>query len=147
MERSLAFCFRSIWKWAWRHEEYVARRGYRHEFIFWQGLSRASECQQYENSCIGDVKSRLIRESVWGSDYCGAFCFLMYSICNFAALISEEQNWRKQIYENSNAYVGSGRTADGGDIRANHFFRPWNSGGTARRGHSVIALFESSMQH
>ena len=29
----------------------------------------------------------------------------MYSICEFAALISEEQNWRKLIYEKRIAYV------------------------------------------
>jgi hypothetical protein len=36
----------------------------------------------------------------------------MYSIGEFAALISEEQNWRKQIYEKHNAYVGPGRDVD-----------------------------------
>jgi hypothetical protein len=29
----------------------------------------------------------------------------MYSIGEFAALISEKQNWRKLIYERLNAYV------------------------------------------
>jgi hypothetical protein len=29
----------------------------------------------------------------------------MYSIGEFAALISEKQNWRKLIYEKPNAYV------------------------------------------
>jgi len=41
----------------------------------------------------------------------------MYSIGDFAALISEDQkNWRKLIYENRNAYVG-GRNSIG-----RHFF-------------------------
>ena len=76
------------------------------------------------------------------------FAFSCTLICEFAALISEDQNWRKLIYEKRIAYVGCGRTLGGGDLRANHFYRAWNSSGTARRGHSVTALlFESGMQH
>jgi hypothetical protein len=72
----------------------------------------------------------------------------MYSICDFTALISEEQNWRKLIYEKRIAYVGGGWTAGGGDLWPNHFFWPWNSGGTACRSHSVTAfLLESDSQH
>jgi hypothetical protein len=68
----------------------------------------------------------------------------MYSIGDFAALISEEQKLEKTNYEKRIAYVGCGRTSGGGDLRANHFYRTWDSGGTPCRGHSVTALlFES----
>jgi hypothetical protein len=40
----------------------------------------------------------------------------MYPIGEFAALISEDQNWRKLIYEKPNAYVGGGS-----DIGGQHF--------------------------
>jgi hypothetical protein len=35
------------------------------------------------------------------------FAFSCTLFPTLTALISEEQNWRKQIYENPNAYVGS----------------------------------------
>jgi len=65
-------------------------------------------------------------KSVWGRDSCGAFCFLMYSIRKFTALISEEQNWRKLIYEKPDAYVGGGRTPDCGDLWANFILWAWD---------------------
>jgi hypothetical protein len=83
-------------------------------------------------------------------------------------IISEEQNWRKLIYEKHIAYVGryvdiggkyigecsrnkpdktwqrataSGRRSIGrGDLRADYFFRPWNSGGAACRGYPLISF-------
>jgi hypothetical protein len=72
----------------------------------------------------------------------------MYSIGEFAALISEVQTWRKLIYEKPNAYVGGCRTPGDGNLLSNHFFRPWNSGGTTRRAHSLKRLlFESGRDH
>lgn len=43
------------------------------------------------------------------------FDFSCTLIDEFAALISEEQNWRKQIYEKPNAYV-DGRSGIGGHV-------------------------------
>jgi hypothetical protein len=72
----------------------------------------------------------------------------MYSIGEFAALISEKQNWRKQIYEKPNAYVGSGGAPGDGDLRTNHSFRSGNSGGTACRRHSLNSfVIESGKDH
>ena len=64
----------------------------------------------------------------------------MYSIGDFQALISEEQNWRKQIYEKRIAYVGGGRASGFGDLRADNFFWPWNPGGTAYLGQPLKGL-------
>jgi hypothetical protein len=50
----------------------------------------------------------------------------MYSIGEFAALISEEQNWRKLIYEKPDAYIGGGRTPGCGDLRADYINRAWD---------------------
>ena len=69
------------------------------------------------------------------------FAFSCTLICEFAALISEDQNWRKLIYEKPNAYVAGGGTLGDRALRANHFYRPWNSGRTPGRGHPLSVCY------
>jgi hypothetical protein len=85
-------------------------------------------------SALGCEKADEFGKSVSSRDSCGAFCFLMYSISDFTALNSEEQNWRKPIYEKRNAYV-RGRNAIGW-----HLFGECTCSGTGAT--SSIQYFE-----
>jgi hypothetical protein len=87
------------------HEKNVAMRGYCHEFMFC-GHARAVNVNKYENSCIGDRQADDFGKAYGAAIIVAHFAFSCTLLGEFAALISEKQNWRKLIYENRNAYVG-----------------------------------------
>jgi len=104
-DAGFAFSFRSSMKTGRMHEKNVAMRGYCHEFVFC-GYARAVNVNNRKIPASRTGKPMTSGKAYGAAIIVAHFAFSCTLLGEFAALISEKQNWRKLIYENRNACVG-----------------------------------------